>query len=59
MEVIIQAKIPEQIQSNPDNSNQNIPPTNIIGGLTAPIHSYPEIAFNGIRGNVYSYNGKL
>ena len=45
--------------SNPDNSNQNIPPTNIIGGLTAPIHSYPEIAFNGIRGNVYSYNGKL
>lgn len=45
--------------SNPDNSNQNIPPTNIIGGLTAPIYSYPEIAFNGIRGNVYSYNGKL
>ena len=32
--------------SNPDNSNQNIPPTNIIGGLTAPIHSYPEIGKN-------------
>ena len=45
--------------TNPDNSNQNIPPTNIIEGLTAPIYPYPKTAFNGIRGNVYSYNGKL